>query len=566
MGMTAGTFKGNTIPKFTKFYYPFSGIFRDACYALVGTFLLQYTMFSGVLSEDPATYTEQMHVITIALMIALIWDGLDDPIMGIIVERCHFKTGKFRPWILIGAIGNALMVAMMFTIRPTNGDGWGYVAMMIVFYLLWDLVFTMNDIGYWSMLPSLTSDEKERNSITTRVTIATTIGGFVMNIALFILPGLVKASTATIYAVVAVITSILFLISQALVFFLCKEHERDPKQDAISAKTQFKDLFTVLKNKPLRMTIWGILLDYFAGGLLTGIGLNYFYFEYGYGGSKGGLLASGLSIVYVIGTLLAQSLYTLIAKKWTKHQILTFTFSVIIIGYLAFLFLGFPLFGDRPIAYPDETKSGAAWLFSGTLPLLYIPAFFFFAAQGVFYICLLVMMQNAIDYHEFKYGERKESVAFSWRPLDAKFSSSLQKGIMNLTYIISGTYYSAVVPLSNLEGQLNSKAIDQETFNSAVDAVINGGTVTINGTTTTYTAIQSSQLAIIGYIVIGIILVSWIAAYLLLRFGYTIDEKQYAEIVKKLEIRHEEDAKALAAETPDATLSSASDHDQNIRS
>lgn len=135
-GLTAGTYSGDKIPKFTKWYYPFSGIFRDACYALVGTFLLQYTMYAGVLSSDPATYQSQISVITIALVIALIWDGLNDPIMGIIVEKVHFKTGKFRPWILIGAIGNAIVVSLMFNAVQPGGDGWLYTGMMIFFYFL----------------------------------------------------------------------------------------------------------------------------------------------------------------------------------------------------------------------------------------------------------------------------------------------------------------------------------------------------------------------------------------------------------------------------------------------
>ena len=102
------------------------------------------------------------------MIIALIWDGINDPIMGFIVEKFHFKNiGKFKPWILMGAIGNAIAVVCMFLIRPENADGtangWAFVGVMIGFYFLWDLFFTINDIGYWSMLPSLTNDEDERN-------------------------------------------------------------------------------------------------------------------------------------------------------------------------------------------------------------------------------------------------------------------------------------------------------------------------------------------------------------------------------------------------------------------
>ena len=141
----SNTFEGNKVPTLTKILFPWSGIFRDACYALIGTFLLQYAITSGVLSSDQGQFKAQYLVITIAMMIALVWDGINDPIMGFILEKCHFKAGKFRPWIQIGAIGNAVVVASMFlfpSIIP-GLRGWGYVIFMIIMYVLWDAFFSL---------------------------------------------------------------------------------------------------------------------------------------------------------------------------------------------------------------------------------------------------------------------------------------------------------------------------------------------------------------------------------------------------------------------------------------
>ena len=130
------------------------------------------------------------------MMVALVWDGINDPIMGFIVEKVHFKNlGKFKPWILIGAIGNAIAVICMFLVRPGHMDGgvwvangWAFVGVMIGFYFLWDLFFTINDIGYWSMLPSLTNDEQQRAQLTSRMTVAASIGGFLMTAGCMLLP------------------------------------------------------------------------------------------------------------------------------------------------------------------------------------------------------------------------------------------------------------------------------------------------------------------------------------------------------------------------------------------
>ena len=209
------TFNGNHVPKLTKFLFPWSGIFRDACYALIGTFLIQYAITSGVLSSNPDQFKAQYGVITIAMIIALVWDGINDPIMGFILEKVHFKTGKFRPWIRIGAFGNALVVVAMFLVPQifSGVRGWGYVVFMIIMYVLWDAFFSMNDIGYWSMLPSLTNDPQERARITTHTAIATSIGTFIMNISMFVLPGLMKGvSTMKVYMYLAIGVALLLFI------------------------------------------------------------------------------------------------------------------------------------------------------------------------------------------------------------------------------------------------------------------------------------------------------------------------------------------------------------------
>lgn len=521
------TYSGNKVPKLTRIIYPWSGIFRDACYALVGTFLMQYAMTAGVLDSNPEVYKAQMHVITICMMIALIWDGINDPIMGFLVEKCHFKLGKFKPWIFIGAIGNALMVILMFIMGPIGVKSWGYVACMLVFYFLWDLFFTMNDIGYWSMLPSLTNDPKERASLTTSVTIATTIGAFLMNLLMFLLPTILGAQVA--YAAAAIVIAILFLVSQTLIFFLCRERERDAKQEEISSKTHFLDLFKmVIKNKQLLVIVIVMLLYYLASGLLTGIGLNYYYLLYGYGTFKGGIMATVLSVVYVLGTLTSQIFYPMISKKLKKMQIITISFFVIMVAYVLFFLLAFPVFSDNPISsntVPTGDVSmgqGLAFAFGGTHWILFICAFFFFAATGIFYLTLLVMFQDVIDYQEWKFNERKEAVAFAWRPLDVKLGSALQTGIRNLTFLISGTY-TIINNISNAESQ--HAVISDEEFNS----LINDAYVWTN---------KRQQLTIFGAIIIGIIVVSFLACFLLLKFGYKVDEQLTEQIVADLNKRH----------------------------
>ena len=532
------TFEGDNVPKLTRILYPWSGIFRDACYTMIGTFLMQYAITAGVLSSDPGTYKTQYLIITIAMMIALVWDGLNDPIMGFIIEKVHLKAGKYRPWIALGAIGNALTVALMFLVPlcMVGGDGWGYVAFMIVAYLLWDACFTMNDIGYWSMLPSLTNDPKQRARITTNVTVAASIGTAVMTLLMYVLPGFIPLSTASIYALIGSLVALLFLASQLIVYFLCKEKKRDTVQEQISESSSILDLFrVVIKNHQLLYVVLALLFFQFAEFILTGIGQNYFYMVFGYGGNKGGLVATAILAVYILATVLSQLLYPALSKKMGQKQILTTMGIIVVVGYLVFYFVAFPLFGDQPLAYNAPDADNVFWILGGSMWLYYVTSFFFFGASGIFYLALLVLMQNAIDYNEWKYGERKESICFAWRPLDVKLCSGLNRGLQWLVYATTGTV-AFINAVSDAEGQYNSVAYSGDEAAAKAAADVRDAAIASASAN-----ISRSSLVAFGSIVIGTILVSVIIAYLLLRFGFKVYEKEEAQIVKELEERHKAD-------------------------
>ena len=541
----AKAYTGNKVPKFTRWFYPFSGIFRDACYALVGSFLLQYAITSGVLSSDSSTFAAQYGVITIAMMIALVWDGINDPIMGFIVEKVHFKLGKFKPWILIGALGNTLAVMLLFLVRP-GGNGWAFVALMIVFYVLWDTFFTMNDIGYWAMLPSLSNDDQERATLTSRVTICAAIGGFLMTAAATLLPTMFGASTgkgaAAVYAVMAVVVSLLFLASQAAVFFFCQEKARDIKQEEASEKSSLADLFKVVaKNPQVRYVVIAMFLYYLASGVLTGgIGLNYFYLAVGYGSSSGGFVVTLISVFYVFAMISSQALYPVIAKKMSKQKLLSIATIICMVGALGFLLTCFPMFGDKPVslmlsgttpAYGEGMNFG--WALGGLMFCNYVFPFVFFFGAGLVYMVILVMFQDSIDYNEYQFGERKESVISAWRPLDVKLGSALLRGFQYLIFLSAGVM-GVVNGISNAEGALNADMAAAST--EAEQEVVKAGFVA--KIQDLMSKVTRGSLVIIGIWIAVILVLSFLAVWALIHFGYKITEESHREMVDELEKRH----------------------------
>ncbi len=529
----AQTYEGDVIPKRTKWIFSIAAAFRDGSYQLISSFLLTFMMYAGVLGTGGADYSQQIVAINIIFVICLIWDGLNDPIMGVLIEKIRFKSGKYKPWILIGGIGNSIVMLCLFLLKPT---GWAYVATFAVFYFLWDFVFTMNDCAYWAMVPSMTSAEKERNNITFLVSLFISIGTFAMYGVCSIIPN--AANSYYVYGVIAIVSSVLFLASQLAIFFFCQEKRIDPGQEKVSESTKLGDMFRMVgKNKQLLIVVISIFLYYAAASLVVSFGSNYFYLCFGYGGNAGGAIMLVFTVMYAIGTVLSQVLFKPLINRFSRQTLMTACFFIALVAYLVLFLIGFPLFGDKPLAYNDAAPSGLLWAFGGTLSLLYIPPIFFFGAQGIFYMILLVDLQNCIEYNEWKFGERKEAVASSWRPFTAKLSSALQKGLILVSFLTAGIY-DVTQQISDVQNDLASQvAADPdkeaeftEQATVQVDAIING--------------VAATPKVVMGIWMVGSCLLFLVAAYCLMRFGFKIDEKTYAQIESDLKQRHSADVQA----------------------
>ena len=522
------TFVGNNVPKSTSLIYSFSGIFRDACTLLVSGFYLTYAKTSGLLGTGEE-YVHQLSVISLIFALLLIWDGFNDPIMSFIVERCHFKNGKYRPWILLGAIGTSIIVILMFLVEPR---GWWFVLMFGIYYFLWDFVFTMNDIAYWAMLPSLTNDENKRKKLTALVSLAAMIGNIGMNILVVILQG-DGSNNYHLFGYIALPTALLFLVSQIFVYFFCKEHERDYAQEEISNKTKFFDLFKIFKkSKPLRMVIISIFFYYLLGNITMGFGYDYFYFTYG-GIESGGAVAIWFLLFYILGAFLAQIIYPPLAKRMSYINIMRISFYTCLVSYIVFFIIGVPLFGEYPLAYSKPTYFSFVKIinpFAGTFYLTFIPTFFFSMGIAMMYLVQLVLLQDSIDYNEWKFGERKEAIAFAWRPLDVKLAGAVQKGLYSLAIIGSGVYLTLDV-VNETNQKKEAGFIDAATASELINEAFNN--------------VSNSMKISFSIWFIGSILICLILEYVVIRFGYKISEDEHNKILKELEIRHEKENNKL---------------------
>lgn len=469
----------------TKWCYCIGASGRDAAYALVSMYLLTYVQYTMKLT------VAQFGVISACMVACLVWDAVNDALMGIIIENTHFKSGKYKPWILSGAILNALVIAALFTLRP---QGWGFVAFFCLGYLLWGMTYTMNDIAYWGMLPSLSSDPKERDTLVTLMSVFICVGQFTVA---GVVPTVIAGNAIQAYRVTALIVALAFIAFQALVVLGAREA---PRRDD-GEKVTLRKMFTIfMRNDQLVPIGIASVLFNVGSGLLIIFGVNFFYFEFGYAGS--GELIFLFTVMYGLGTLVSQALYAFLSSKMHRMTMLKLCMAAIWVGYAMLMAFGYVL--PRSIV------------------LLNAIGFVIFFFQGLYNLAVIVMLNNTIEYDELRFGERHDSVISAIRSFSVKLAGAVNQGISALVLIVSGIY-TVSQNISGLEIEVGKGSLTSAQALEKANAFA--------------AQVQPRQTLHLRLGMVAIPILTLTGAYLLIRKKYRLTEEAYEKIVAEIAAR-----------------------------
>ncbi len=468
--------------KRTKWSYCIGATGRDAAYALVSMYLILYVQYTMNLT------TAQYATISVIMILCMVWDAVNDLLMGIIIENTHMKFGKFKPWILIGSVLNAVVIICLFTIRP---QGWAYVVFFGLGYLCWGMTYTMNDIAYWGLLPSLSSDPKVRDSLVTVMSVFICIGQFAVA---GIVPNVIAGNAVAAYRTIAFIVALAFIAFQTLTALGVKENPDAVSPENVSLRQMFR-IFA--RNDQLVVAGIASILYNIANNLLIMFGVNFFYVEFGYSGS--GELITLFTVMYGLGMLTSQALYATINKKFRRQQILSVCIIALVLGYLGLFGIGYVL--------PKNVI------------LLNAIGFIIFFFQGLYNLAVIVMINNTIEYDEVRFNERHDSVISAVRSFSVKLAGGLNQGICAGILIMSGIY-SITNKISELEASVGRGEMASETARTTADGILTA----VSG--------QQALLLRLGMCLIPIAVL--IISFLLLKSRYRIDETKYNELLTKI--------------------------------
>ena len=309
-----------------KFTFGLGTVGRDMVYSMVSMYLIFY------MTDIIEMSTSTLWWITAIVLGARVFDALNDPVMGVIVDNTNTKYGKFKPWIAFGALVSGVLTVLLFTDFGLQGAA--YIGVFAVIYLCWGMSFTANDISYWSMLPSLSLDQKKREEIGSVARICANIGLF------FVVAGIVPITTALGdalgsmqkgYFAFAILIVLIMWGGQCITLFGVKEPKVvEKEQEHTSLREMVKVIFG---NDQLLYT--AISMALFMIGYTTTTSFGLYYFKYAYGDEG---MYSIFAVILGVSQIAALVVFPMISRHFERKTLYWFATILVVAGYVIFFF------------------------------------------------------------------------------------------------------------------------------------------------------------------------------------------------------------------------------------
>ena len=193
--------------------YGLGAVGKDMVYALSSSYVMYY--YQDILGLQ-ATF------VGLILMIARVFDAINDPFMGVLVAKTNTKYGKFRPWILSGTVLNAFVLYALFSAPDLSKTG--LMVYFAIIYILWGVTYTMMDIPYWSMIPAVTEQPKDREQLSVVGRTCAGIGSALIQVGTVLCVAFLGGgSEVKGFRCFSMLVALIFVLTEAILFFSIKE-------------------------------------------------------------------------------------------------------------------------------------------------------------------------------------------------------------------------------------------------------------------------------------------------------------------------------------------------------
>ncbi len=380
-----------------RIFFGLGTIGRDMFYSFEANTILFF--LSDVLSLPLWVFA----AVSMILSVLRIFDALNDPITGLLIDNIRSPWGKFKPAILLGGVLSTVFFLLLF---GNIGSGWGFIIVFAVSYLLWDITFGVNDIGYWTLLPAMTQDQTQRERCGTFARICANVGMYIVMVAWEPVTSAL-GNTPKVWFWCAAAIAAIYLLDLLFPLLGVKEKRIAPEQQE---STSLKQMWRALTGNDQLM--WTTLsMGLFMVGYCTTTGFAIYYMKYIFGEQS---MYAVLVAVVGVTQLAALAVYPRVARHFNRKQLYTLATGLVLAGYVVFFFAEL------------------------SLVLIIAAAVLVFIGQAFIQTLMLMFLADTVEYGQWKLKKRNESVTFSIQPLVNKIGGALSTGFISLSLILSG--------------------------------------------------------------------------------------------------------------------------------
>lgn len=413
-----------------KLGYGVGAVGLDLSYGMFYSYLSIY--LTNALGISPA-------FLLIITPLARLWDGINDPMMGMIVDKTHTKMGKYRPWIITGALLNAVVLTLLFNNFGFAAGSTGLYIYAAVLYVLWGMTNTLADIPFWSMVPSFATEEKDRNLVST---IARTFSGLGQGIVSIFTPMAVAyfggVAGSKLDAMASDTLSKGFgkwsmIMSAGLILFasISVISTKEKRIVVNNERFSFKAAINVIKSNDQLLVFMLFAMISNAGFYMTS-GISSYYFTSVLGDLT---LQSGFNLMGTVGSVLSLLVVPVCSRFMNNRSIYKLSLGIAAAGYIGMAIIGYAFGGN-------VTALGIFYILTSL-------------GTGSMFVNQTVMLADCVDYGEYKTGKRNQSLTFSMKGFLQKMAYTVQAVIMYATFTVTGYDGEALVQTAQAKSAIS---------------------------------------------------------------------------------------------------------------